>query len=264
MHRRNLLALPAALLVGACATPAPRTPIVLVHGAWMGAASWSAVAADLRARGYPVTAVELPGHGQDPTPPERLSLAAYTDAVLAALPADRPALLVGHSMAGMVISAVAERAPERVAQLVYVAAYLPKDGESLYQISQRDAGSRVGRWWTQADPKNYSPATIRREGIVEVFCDDCGPAERQQLLDTHRAEAVPPLATPVALSAARFGRVPRAYVHTKRDNAVSYDLQKAMLAAAGGAGRVFELDTSHSPMLSQPRALADILAGLAG
>lgn len=260
MQRRSFLSAP--LLLAACAAPPAGTPIVLVHGAWMGADAWSAVAGDLRGRGFAVTAVELPGHGRDPTPPERLTLAAYVDAVLAALPADRPALLVGHSMAGMVISAAAERAPERIAQLVYVAAYLPRSGESLYQLSQADADSRVGRYWTQADPKAYSPATIRAEGIVEVFCADCGPAERQRLVDGHRAEAVPPLATPVTLTPARYGRVPRAYVHTRQDNAVSYALQRTMVQASGVA-RSFELDSGHSPMLSQPRALAAILAGLA-
>lgn len=254
----------AALLAAGCATPAARTPIVLVHGAWMGAASWDRVAAELRRQGHAVTAVELPGHGRDPTPPEKLTLAGYVDAVVAALPAGQPALLVGHSMAGMVISAAAERVPERIAQLVYVAAYLPRSGQSLYAISQTDGDSRVGRYWTQADPKAYSPATLRREGIVEVFCADCSAEDQRQLVEQHRAEAVPPLGTPVTLTEARFGRVPRAYVHTRRDNAVSYTLQKAMLQAAGGAQRVFELDTSHSPMLVQPKALADILAGLAG
>jgi pimeloyl-ACP methyl ester carboxylesterase len=262
LPRRHLL-LAGALTLAGCAAPDLRTPIVLVHGAWMGADAWDRVAADLRARGLRVTAVELPGHGADPTPPEKLTLAGYADAVLAALPADRPALLVGHSMGGMVISAVAEKAPDRVARLVYVAAYLPRDGQSLYALSQNDADSRVGRYWTQADPKAYSPATLRADGIVDALCHDCSAADQQMLVRTHRAEAVPPLGTPVALTAARFGRVPRAYVHTRQDRAVSYALQKSMLTAAGGAAPVFELDTGHSPMLTQPRALADLLAGLA-
>lgn len=262
LTRRRLLTLGAAAALAACASTPPRSPVVLVHGAWMGAWAWDAVAADLRARGHAVTVVELPGHGNDPTPPEKLSLGGYVDAVVAALPADRPAVLVGHSMAGIVISAVAERVPQRIAQLVYVAAYLPRNGESLYGLSQLDKDSRVGRYWTQADPKAYSPATVRRDGIVEVFCADCSTADQQKLIDRHRPEAVPPLGTPVTLTPANFGRVPRAYVHTTRDNAVSYALQKSMLEAAGGARRVVTLDTSHSPMLSQPRQLADALADL--
>jgi pimeloyl-ACP methyl ester carboxylesterase len=250
-------------MLPACASAAPATPataIVLVHGAWMGAAAWDRVAADLRARGLQVTAVELPGHGRDTTPPEALSLAGYIDAVVAALPATGRAVLVGHSMAGMVISGAAEKAPERIARLVYVAAYLPKDGQSLYQLAQGDADSRVPRWWRQADPKAYTPASIDKDGIAEVFCADCSPTDRQFLVDTHKPEAIPPLGTPVQLTAARHGSVPRIQVRTLKDNAVSPALQRRMLDDAGGASRVVELDTSHAVMLSQPRALADVIA----
>ncbi len=267
MNRNNrLLTLLAAAALTGCALPtqppagaAPRLPIVLVHGAWSDASAWDRVAGDLRARGHAVTAVNLPGHGRDETPLKDLSLASYVEAVTQALPPDGRALLVGHSMAGMVISQVAENAPDRVAKLVYVAAYLPRNSESLYQLSMRDKGSQVGKYWRQDDPKAYSPATIAREGLIATFCSDCTPADQQRLLDTHKAEAVPPLGTPVKLSAERFGRVPRAYVHTSEDAAVSFDLQQTMLAAAGGAQPVITLKTSHMPMLTQPRALADAI-----
>lgn len=272
----RLLATAAGVLAlttfSACSTLAPSTPtaatatarpIVLVHGAWMGASAWDRVASDLRQRGFRVTAVELPGHGADTTPAAQLSLDGYVKTVLAALPAQGQAIVVGHSMGGMVISALAEQAPERVAELVYVAGYLPQNGESLYKIAMTDADSRVGAYWTQADPKAYSPASLRPEGIAEVFCTDCNEADRRALVSSHRAEAVPPLGTPVSLSAERFGRVPRSYVHTRQDNAVSFKLQQNMLARAGGARQTWELNTSHLPMLTQPRALADILADVA-
>jgi pimeloyl-ACP methyl ester carboxylesterase len=265
LHLTALAATVATLALAAgCTTPStPKAHIVLVHGAWMGVSSWDKVANELRSRGFAVTAVELPGHGKDNTPAGDLSMAGYVDAVAAKLPADSKAVLVGHSMAGMVISGVAEKSPARISKLVYVAAYLPRSGESLYQLSQTDTDSRVGKYWQQDNPKAYSPATVKREGIVEVFCADCGAADQQWLLDTHKAEAVPPLATPVTLSSANFGSVPRAYVHTLQDNAVSFKLQQTMLSNAGGAGQVFKLDTSHAPMLTQPKALADAIAAAA-
>lgn len=243
--------------------PATARPIVLVHGAWMGASAWDRVATDLRQRGYRVTAVELPGHGADTTPASQLSLDGYVKTVLAALPPDGQAVVVGHSMGGMVISAVAEQAPSRVAELVYVAGYLPQNGESLYKIAMTDADSRVGAYWTQADPKTFTPASLRPEGIAEVFCADCSAVDQRALVSSHKAEAVPPLGTPVALSAGRFGRTPRSYVHTRQDKAVSFKLQQSMLERAGGARQSWVLDTSHLPMLTQPRALADILASVA-
>lgn len=264
--RRTLLATFAASMLAGCAaltSSQPPLPVVLVHGAWSDASAWDRVAADLRARGHPVTAVNLPGHGADNTPAQALSLAGYAEAVTRALPARGQALLVGHSMAGMVISQVAENAPERVARLVYVAAYLPANGDSLYKLAMADKGSRVGKYWRQDDPKTYSPASIAREGIVEVFCADCNGADQQMLVASHKAEAVPPLATPVKLSAERFGRVARTYVHTRDDAAVSYAHQQTMLAAVGGATQVVTLNTSHMPMLTQPKALADAIAAAA-
>ena len=258
-----LAALTAALVSGCAGVPPSNRNIVLVHGAWMGASSWDRVADDLRSRGFNVVAVELPGHGKDPTPAEKLTLAGYVDTVVAALPADGRTVLVGHSMAGMVISGVAEKAPARLSRLVYLAAYLPNDGDSMYKLSKGDAASLVPKYWTQADAKNHSPASIRAEGIVETFCADCGPAERAYLAGSHKAEAVRPLGTPLKLSAANFGSVPRVYVHTRRDNAVTFPFQQAMLQKAGGAALVLELDSSHAPMLSQPAKLADAIAAAA-
>lgn len=271
--KRRLLATAALLaaaggitLLAGCASLTPSSqplPVVLVHGAWSDAGAWDRVAAALRAHGHTVTAVNLPGHGADDTPARDLSLKAYVDAVTRALPAQGQALLVGHSMAGMVISQVAENAPERIARLVYVAAYLPVSGDSLYKLAMADKGSRVGQYWRQDDPKAYTPASIAREGIVEVFCADCSAADQQTLVARHKAEAVPPMATPVQLSAGRHGRVPRTYVHTRDDAAVSYAHQQVMLAAAGGASQVVTLNTSHMPMLTQPQALADAIAAAA-
>jgi pimeloyl-ACP methyl ester carboxylesterase len=273
MKRRYvfLAAAGAALCLLAACAGAPQQqagaaetrPVVLVHGAWMGAASWDRVAAELRRSGVHVTAVELPGHGSDATPASQLSLEAYVRAVQAALPAQGQATVVGHSMAGMVISALAEREPQRVANLVYVAAYLPQSGDTLYKLAMTDKDSRVGAYWTQADPAAYSPATIRAEGIAEVFCADCSEADQVLLRETHRAEAVPPMATPVTLTAARFGSVPRVYVHTRQDRAVSFHLQQSMVAAAGGVKQAHVLDTSHSPMLTRTVDLAQLIADAA-
>ncbi len=119
------------------------------------------------------------------------------------------------------------------------------------------------RYWRQEQPETYSPAWIDRDGIVAVFGADCSEADQQFLLTTHKPEALGPLATPVHLTAEHFGRVPRVYVHTLQDGAVSYALQRTMLANAGGAATVVALDASHVPMLSQPQAVADVIAGVA-
>ena len=256
------LAAPGLLPEGrAAAQPAPPA-LVLVHGAWMGAAAWTETAALLRAAGREVLTPELPAHGADPTPAEGMTLARYVEAVIAAI-GDRPrVVLVGHSFGGVVVSAVAEAVPERVARLVYVAGYVPRSGESAYTLSRRDPESLVGRHWRPADPAANTPAWIAAQGLVETFCADCPDAAAAALVATHRAEPVPPLGTPVRLTPERLGAIPKGYVLTAADRTITPALQRAMLAAAG-ITEVAELPTSPAPMLSAPAPLAAALLRLA-
>ena len=233
-------------------------PIVLVHGAWMDASAWDQVVPLLTNKGYDVTAVNLPGHGPDNTPYEQIQLQNYVDAVKNAIEDKSDVILVGHSMAGMVISQVAEAIPTQLNKLMYVAAYLPQNGESLYGLSQQDKDSHIGKYWRQDDPEHYSPAYIAPEGIKECFAADCDEPIVQRLIRNHKADALAPLATPVNLTADRFGRVKKVYVHTTQDNAVSYYLQQQMVSKTP-VSAIYTLDSSHSPFFSHPAKLADLI-----
>src|SRR4051812_19833258 len=99
---------------------------VLVHGAYGGAWEWQPVIAGLDAARHSAEAFDLPGAGDDRTPVAGVTLEACVErtcGVLAAGP--EPAILVGHSMGGMVVTQSAARCPERIALLVYVCAFLP-------------------------------------------------------------------------------------------------------------------------------------------
>ncbi len=224
----------------------------------MGASAWRQTTAELTKLGYDVRTLDLPGHGADATPSDSLSLEGYTQAVIAAMDQRSEVVLVGHSMAGMVISAVAERVPHRIKRLVYVAAYLPRSGESLYQLSQQDSGSLVGKYWRQADPKAYSPVWIDSAGRVEVFCADCPDSLKAALVREHKPEAVPPMATPVTLTDSAFGRVPKVYIETTADRTVSHQLQRLMLSRTSVSKR-YQLATSHCPFYTQPGELAKLI-----
>lgn len=130
---------------------------VLVHGAWQGASTWDAVVDRLRARDHRVHTPTLTGLGERShqlTPD--VDLETHIEDVLTCLSYEdlRSVILAGHSYGGMVITGVTERATERIAKLVYVDAFVPKDGDSAlsllpahFQQTFRDQARTAGDGW---------------------------------------------------------------------------------------------------------------------
>jgi pimeloyl-ACP methyl ester carboxylesterase len=231
---------------------------VLVHGSWMGKFCWAEVISKLEARGHAVLTMDLPAHGDDATPSNAVTLENYRDAVIQLIGDRTNVILVGHSMAGMPISAVAEAIPNQLKALVFVSAYLPRNEESLLQLSQEDKESLVSSHWRQDDPEHYSPPWIAAEGIVDVFRADCSPQVQEMVKSRHRPEPLSPLATPVTLTEGNYGSVPRYYIETLNDHAVSHQLQNLMLSRVSVNHR-FQLSSSHCPFFSMPDRLVACL-----
>jgi pimeloyl-ACP methyl ester carboxylesterase len=235
---------------------------VLVHGAWSDASVWVDVARILEAAGHRTVSPDLSSHGNDLTPPSLATLDGYAEVVIsAARTFDEPAVLVGHSMAGTVISTVAERQPELVAGLVYVAAFLLPSGQSLYGFTQSSPGMAESA---------LGPALRPGEGVlgvdpaafIDVFCADAPAATAEAALAAMRPDPLGPLGTPITTTSQRWGTVRRCYIHTSLDRCVSPASQREMVAAVG-ADRVETIDASHLVMLSRPDELAAIVASLA-
>jgi pimeloyl-ACP methyl ester carboxylesterase len=256
MRAAIALALIAGVFSAGQAQAAEKPEIVLVHGAFEDASVWKGVAAGLQKDGYRVKAVDLPGRPSNPKSPAELSLAVYADAVLADIGAEaRPVVLVGHSFGGMVISKVAEEAPNRIRSLVYVAAYLPRDGQSLLALATSDKDSEVGPH-LQID-KTRGLASIEYSARAELFAND-GPASLKAAIPPFIVdEPLAPLAEPVAITQASAG-VPKAYVFTKRDQVVSPALQQEMTKATTVTKR-FTLDTGHTPFLTDVPGLVQAI-----
>ncbi len=234
-------------------------PVVLIHGAWSRGTTWAAVAARLSAAGLTVHAPDLPGHGADPTPPAEVGLAECAEAVAALLRRSGPALLVGHSMGGMVISAAAERVPDLVVRLVYVAAFLPQDGDSLLDLIRRQEMPGIR---DLVRPAPLPGATVLcPEGLCERLCQDATQAQCAGVIAGLGQQPNRVQTEPAALTPERFGRVPRAYVLCRQDRTVSPDLQRRM-AGRGACDPVADIDCGHLPQITRPQMLADILLQL--
>jgi pimeloyl-ACP methyl ester carboxylesterase len=233
---------------------------VLIHGAWHGAWCWYKVLPRLEALGHTVIAPDLPSLGRDKTPANRVSLSMWRDFVCGILDAQtEPVILVGHSRGGIVISEVAEHRPDRIRTLVYLSAFLPRDGESLFDLAAHAIGSEVPPNMVMSEDKGSS--MLRDDIVRSAFYGECSDEDVALARSLLQPEPTLPLATPVRLSEKNFGRVPRVFIGCLRDRAVTPPLQKRMCEALP-CRQVLTIDTDHSPFFSRPDELVAHLRAL--
>ena len=258
---RTLRALILSATVSAVTAPAQAETFVIVHGAFQDAASWSDVASALEAEGHSVSVVDLPGRDAEGAAAQSMTLAGYADTVGAVVSeAAEPVVLVGHSFGGMTISLVAETMPDRVATLIYVAAYVPVTGESMQALAERDTDNGFTADSFVIAP-DYSYAEILETDRARLFVNDGSPEQQSEVASTMVREPLGPISTPVELGDA-FATVSKAYVRTAGDATVSPTLQAMMIERAGITATEM-LETGHAPQASQPEALAAALIRLA-
>ena len=235
---------------------------VLVHGAWEGAWIWHEVLPRLRGAGHDAVAFDLPAHGTDCTPVGDVTLDAYVDRVVDAVDAStEPVYLVGHSMAGAVITQVAERRPDEVATLVYLAAFLPEDGQSVADLAHLDGTSLVTR--ERVVDEAAGVMDMDEEAAREAFYGECSEAHVALCRSLYRPEPLAPLDTPVETTEERYGSVPRAYVRCARDRAITPDFQREMHAGLPPES-IYSVDADHAAHLSAPDEVVEALLDLTG
>lgn len=234
---------------------------VLVHGAWQAPYVWNTVKAELEKAGQKVVIVQLPGHGNDFTSPAALSIDVYRDKVISAiLSTNKRVILVGHSLGGVVVSAVAEKIPSKIKKLVYLAGFLPANGQSLLDLANQDAQSLLGP--ALIPSKDQLTLDVRQDAITSIFCQDGSEEVKKLVIDNFRPEPAIPFTNKVTLTDANFGSVDKYYIHTLMDHAIGIDLQNRM-ADAAHITKTFSLNTGHSPFLTQPEEVTKLLIQIA-
>lgn len=232
---------------------------VLVHGAFSGAWIWGPLMDRLKAAGHSVEAFDLPGSGDDHTPAREVTLDACAARLCDVLAADsEPAIVVGNSMGGIIATQGAARCPERVAALVYVTAFLPKDGQSLLDLTKlpEGAGDQVQANITiEGDPPI---ATMPAAASPDALYGSCSQDVAAWAVARQRPQPVAPFVTPVSIPSGALDGIDPYYVVCTKDRAIPPRLQRRMIAENGCAG-IIELDTDHTPHLSMPGELADAL-----
>jgi|SRR5580704_1601651 pimeloyl-ACP methyl ester carboxylesterase len=230
---------------------------LFIHGGWHGAWCWSRVLPLLEKQRHRPIAIDLPSHGRDRTPTSKVTMKDYVDAVVAHLDAvPEPVVLVGHSSGGAIATQAAEERPSKVRSLVYLAAFLPRNGETILGLLQQATESALhGRMIPSAD---QTQLTIPDEALRECFYAGCRDEDVALAKLCLTPQPIAPAVTPVVTTPGNFGRVPRVYIETLRDRAVPTSFQRTMREALP-CEKVFTLDTDHSPFFSAPEKLAEHL-----
>jgi len=234
---------------------------LLVHGAWHGGWCWERLEAEFHARHIGYSILDLPGLGDDTTPASEISLAAYTEHVTRfVIELDRPVELVGHSMAGAVITEVAEQLPGFIEGLIYLCAFLPRNGETLAELGREDREAGLNAALVRGD----DPDTVQvaEDAARELFYQDCRIEDAEAAIARLRPQATAPFHEPVRSTDERWGSVPRSYILCNDDRAISPAMQRRMLARVP-CDPVVELASGHSPFYSNPAALAAALEQIA-
>jgi pimeloyl-ACP methyl ester carboxylesterase len=229
----------------------------LVHGAWHGAWCWERLAPLLRQAGHDVVVPDLPSDDGS------ADFDAYADVVCAALRGYDDVVLVAHSLAGVTGALVAARNPVR--HLVYLCAAVPEPGIGLFDQWQAQPAMVCPEFadgWLQAltEPDDQLRTEwVDFDFVKKVFYADCDDATVTAAVDHLRPQSGHPWAAPSTL--AEHPSVSCTSVVCSEDLVIHPDWSKRMARQIGAD--VVELPGSHSPLLSRPSALADVLLGIA-
>jgi len=235
---------------------------VLVHGSWQGAWSWDGVLGRLRAHGHRVIAPALPGRGDIGEDRSWIGHHDNVAPVLAALDADGagPVVLAGHSLGGAVISQVADQRPDRIARLVYCAAFVLEDGESAGDVMPEQMRTAITELAaTRADQAIPMPWELWRANFIQTASEQLARDSFQRLVP----EPYRPVFEPIRLRRPVHRELPTTYLAFTHDQSMPPGFWHPGMSGRLNGTKVGEIDGDHEMPLTAPEQLADALHRIA-
>ncbi|HEV7359502.1 MAG TPA: alpha/beta hydrolase [Mycobacterium sp.] len=219
--------------------------VVLVHGAWADGSSWSAVITELQHAGIAVTAAPIP-------------LTSLQDDVAAVVRAiertEGPVVLAAHAYAGAVISAAHH---SRIQSLVFIAALAPDEGETVADVFYRDPAHPQA---PELSPTDGGWIWLPTKAFGTAFAQQASADELGVLAAVQRPIAVACIQEPVARPL--WKDLPSWYLVAEQDRMINPSTQDFM--AKRMRARISAHDVDHTPLVSRPRAVADVIAAAVG
>lgn len=239
-----------------------KTPFIFVHGAYHGSWCWEKILKIMKSDGYFADAVDFPSLRD--IEKDEITLDDYIDSILRhTMPLEGKVNLVGHSMGGHVISAFAEKFPDKIKTLVYLTAVLLPSGKTSSDIPRNSdeipkkpilLENSYCRWYRNACEED-------KMKIKDYFYNDCSMEVAEDAIKMLVPQPIKPITTAVNLTKERYGSIRRVYIECTKDNVIFPSVQKRMYSEVG-CDKVYSLESGHSPFLSCPDRLVSILYSL--
>lgn len=240
---------------------------LFVHGGFHAAWCWDRTIEALSVLGHDGIAIDLPGHGV--LVDQESTLANRRDAIVAALrPGD---VLVGHSGGGFDATLAADAAPDLVRHIVYLAAALPREGrtypEAMAMRDDPDGPAELGEDFDADVGEMLSYLAFDEDGTMtfadfegawKYFYHDCDEQTARWAFNRLGPERFgDTTVTPVSVSRFWEADLPRSFIVCEQDRSMPRWLADTVTRRLGV--RQLAIDSSHSPFLSRPRELAELL-----
>jgi pimeloyl-ACP methyl ester carboxylesterase len=235
---------------------------VFIHGAWHGAWCWKYIESNLINLRQKVICLDLPGHGKNVvTPFSKIDLCQYVKYVSdIILELKDKVILVGHSMAGVVISQIAENIPDKILRLVYIAAFIPENNSMLVAEEGMSMKPSVSKE-TLIKKEDNMISIKNSKKIKELFYNNCTEEDFIYALNRLQDQPLQPFFDKIAISNERFGGVPKVYIECTEDGAINIEDQRRMHSRI--MCEVVSLTSDHSPFFSNVSELVNILVYIA-
>ena len=231
---------------------------VLVHGSWQGAWSWDGARDRLRAHGHRVITPALPRRGDIDEDRSWIGHDDNVAPVLAALDADgaKPVVLAGHSLGDAVISQIADQPPDRVARLVYCAAFVLEDGESAGDVMPEQMRTAITELAaTRADRAIPMPWELWRANFIQSASDQLARDSFQRLVP----EPYRPVFDPIRLRRPVHRDLPATFLAFAQDQTMPPGFWHPGMSGRLNGTTVAKIDGDHETPLTAPERLADAL-----
>lgn len=226
--------------------------IILLHGAWHGPWCFEKLIPELEI-GNNIIIPELPCVSYDNND---VNLEIYNKIVINELnKLGAPAILVGHSLAGLILCELGSRFPDKISKLVFIAGFIPENSSNLMSCSREDTDADMSLAFMPPDDKTI--LTLNPDNIAEFLYNNCSAEDKAWAVAQLQPQKLTPFNDKVSYDVKTLDKIKKVYIECEHDRAVSLNMQQKMHARINCEAVL--LNSCHSPFICMPDKIAEII-----